>query len=226
MTTSINENELVSFLAKCGALKFGSFVTKSGRVSPYFVNMGTVCDGEGVSLLASCYAKAFKEHFMNKADNLFGPAYKGIPLCAATSAALYKEHGIKTSFTYNRKEAKDHGEGGVLVGDTYSEKRQIVIIEDVITAGTSIEETMKIISGIPNAKLAGLIVAMDRKEKLGDGKSALQQVKEKYKIEAYSIASIDDILKFAPEEHKESIEKYRSQWGVKSGELKVESGEL
>jgi len=189
-------------------------VTKSGRVSPYFVNMGTVCNGEGLALLAACYAKVFQEHFEGKADNLFGPAYKGIPLCAATAAALHREHGINVSFTYNRKEAKDHGEGGVLVGDLYSEKKQVVIIEDVITAGTSIEETMSIMNQIPNAKVIGLIVAMDRKEKLGDGKSALQQVKEKYGIEAYSIASIDDILKFASEEYKEKIGNYRKEWGV------------
>jgi len=207
-------DEFLQFLAKCKALKFGSFVTKSGRVSPYFVNMGEVCDGEGISILASCYAQIFQKHFANKADNLFGPAYKGIPLCAATAAALHKGYGINVSFTYNRKEAKDHGEGGVLVGDTYKDKKRIVIIEDVITAGTSIEETMRIMSAIPNAEIAGLIVAIDRREKLGDGKSALQQVKEKYGIETHSIASIEDILKFAPEEHRESIEKYRLEWGV------------
>ncbi|MDR2593688.1 MAG: orotate phosphoribosyltransferase [Fibromonadaceae bacterium] len=215
--TQTNINELVPFLAKCGAMQFGSFVTKSGRVSPYFVNMGTVCNGEGLALLASCYAEIFQKHFAGKADNLFGPAYKGIPLCAATAAALYREHGVNVSFTYNRKEAKDHGEGGVLVGDLYAEKKQIVIIEDVITAGTSIEETMSIMSLIPNAKVIGLIVAMDRKEKLGDGKSALQQIREKYGIEAYSIASIDDILKFATEEYKEKIENYRKEWGVDDG---------
>jgi len=212
--TQTNANELVPFLAKCGAIQFGSFVTKSGRVSPYFVNMGTVCNGKGLALLAGCYAEIFQKHFANKADNLFGPAYKGIPLCAATAAALHREYNINVSFTYNRKEAKDHGEGGVLVGDLYKEKKQVVIIEDVITAGTSIEETMNIMNLIPNAKIIGLIVAMDRKEKLGDGKSALQQVKEKYDIEAYSIASIDDILKFAPEEYKEKIENYRKEWGV------------
>jgi len=212
--TQTNINEFVPFLAKCGAIKFGSFVTKSGRVSPYFVNMGAVCSGEGLALLAGCYAEIFKKHFAGKAGNLFGPSYKGIPLCAATAAALHKDHGINVSFTYNRKEAKDHGEGGVLVGDLYPEKTQVVIIEDVITAGTSIEETMQIMKMTPNAKVIGLIVAMDRKEKLGDGKSALQQVKEKYGIEAYSIASIDDILKFAPEEYKEKIENYRKEWGV------------
>lgn len=212
-----NASELVLFLAKCGALQFGSFITKSGRQSPYFVNMGAVCNGEGLALLAGCYAEIFKKHFAGKASNLLGPAYKGIPLCAATAAALHREHNINVSFTYNRKEAKEHGEGGVLVGDNYKEKSKSVIIEDVITAGTSVEETMQIIGNMPNAHVIGLIVAIDRKEKLSDGKSALQQVKEKYGIEAHSIASIDDILKFAPEEYKESIEKYRKEWGVDDG---------
>jgi orotate phosphoribosyltransferase len=217
MMTQTNTNELVPLLAKCGAIQFGSFVTKSGRLSPYFVNMGAVCNGEGLALLAGCYAEIFKKYFAGKAGNLFGPAYKGIPLCTATAATLHKEHGINASFTYNRKEIKDHGEGGVLVGDLYTEKKQVVIIEDVITAGTSIEETMQTMSGVPNAKVIGLIVAIDRKEKLGDGKSALQQVREKYGIEAYSIASIDDILKFATEEYKEKIENYRREWGVNNG---------
>ena len=212
MLTSVND--FVPLLAKYGALKFGSFITKSGRTSPYFVNMGTICFGEGISFLSNCYAEIFQKYFSGKADNLFGPAYKGIPLCAATALALHREYGINVSFTYNRKEAKDHGESGILVGDAYQEKRRIVIIEDVITAGTSIEETMQIMSAIPNAKVVGLIVSMDRKEKLGDGKSALQQVREKYGIEAHSIATIDDILKFAPEEYKESIKAYREKWGV------------
>jgi orotate phosphoribosyltransferase len=210
---STNASEFAAFLLKCGALKFGSFVTKSGRVSPYFVNMGTICSGVGISFLAGFYAKIFQEYFSGKADNLFGPAYKGIPLCATTVATLHKEYGINASFTYNRKEAKDHGEGGILVGDTYKEKRQVVIVEDVVTAGTSIEETMRIMSVIPSAKVIGLIVAIDRKEKLSDGKSALQQIREKYNIETHSIATIDDILKFAPEEYKSDIEKYREQWG-------------
>jgi orotate phosphoribosyltransferase len=166
--------------------------------------MGTICSGEGISLLCSCYAKIFKKHFAGKANNLFGPAYKGIPLCAGVAAALHAEHGINTTFTYNRKEIKDHGEGGILIGDTYTEKKQIVIIEDVITAGTSIEETMKILGSIPNAKVIGLIVAIDRKE----------QTNKKYELETHSIATIDDILKFAPEEYKPEIEKYRKEWGI------------
>ncbi len=212
MLTSVNE--FVPLLAKCGALKFGSFITKSGRVSPYFVNMGTICSGEEISFLSGCYAEIFEKHFAGKADNLFGPAYKGITLCATTALALHRGYGINVSFTYNRKEAKNHGESGVLVGDAYKEKKRIVIIEDVITAGTSIEETMQIMSEIPNAEVVGLIVAIDRKEKLGDGKSALQQIQEKYGIEAHSIATINDILKYAPEEHKESIKAYREKWGV------------
>lgn len=209
----IDTNKFVSFLIKSNVLRFGSFTTKSGRVSPYFVNMGKICSGESISFLASCYAQVFKQHFAG-ADNLFGPAYKGIPLCATVASALYNEHNINVSFTYNRKEIKDHGESGILVGDTYREQRKVVIIEDVITAGTSIEETMRITEAIPNVKVVGLIVAIDRKEKLSDGKSALKQVKQRYGIEAYSIASIDDILEFAPIEYKESIEAYRNKWGV------------
>ena len=214
MSTSVND--FIAYLAKSGALRFGSFVTKSGRVSPYFVNMGSVCSGEGLALLSLCYAEIFQKHFAGKADNLFGPAYKGIPLCAVTASTLHREHGINVSFTYNRKEAKDHGEGGILVGDTYDKEKRIVIIEDVITAGTSIEETMQIMGTIKNAKPIGLIVAIDRKEKLGDGKSALQQVSEKYGIEAHSIATIDNILEFAPQEYKESIENYSRKWRIEN----------
>jgi orotate phosphoribosyltransferase len=212
MLTSVNE--FVPLLAKCGALKFGSFVTKSGRISPYFVNMGTICSGEEISFLSGCYAEIFEKHFAGRANNLFGPAYKGITLCATTALALHRGYGINVSFTYNRKEAKDHGESGILIGDDYKEKRRVVIIEDVITAGTSIKETMQIMSGFPNAEILGLIVAIDRKEKLEDGKSALRQIREEYGIETYSIATIDDILKSAPEEYRESIKEYREKWGA------------
>jgi orotate phosphoribosyltransferase len=209
------KDELIAFMAKSGALKFGSFKTKSGRISPYFVNVGQICTSEGLSILALCYAELFQSKFGGKADNLFGPAYKGIPLSAVVTTALFREHGANVSFTYNRKEAKDHGEGGVLVGDSYQEPRSIVIVEDVITAGTSVDEVMQLLSGIPNAKAVGLIVAMDRKEKLDDGgKSALQTVAEKYGIAAHAIATIDDVLAFAPEEFKEPIAEYRRQYGA------------
>ncbi|GHV14267.1 orotate phosphoribosyltransferase [Fibrobacterales bacterium] len=211
-------SKILSHLLECNALRFGEFTLKSGRVSPYFVNMGAVCSGRGLSILANCYAELFNEHFKGKADNLFGPAYKGIPLCASVATAIDNKYGIAVTFTYNRKEIKDHGEGGVLVGNTYnggsSTLTKVVIIEDVITAGTSIEDTMRIFSNIGNAKVVGLLVAMDRREKLASGKSALGEVSEKYGIETHAISTIDDILEIAPPEYKTKIADYREKYGV------------
>ncbi|MDR1759090.1 MAG: orotate phosphoribosyltransferase [Fibrobacter sp.] len=219
------KNSFVSFLIETGALKFGDFVTKSGRKTPYFINTGEFRTGAALARLAEFYAAAFVEHFNGKAENLYGPAYKGIPLCAATAMTLSTSHQMNLSFTYNRKEAKDHGEGGSLVGDTYKTPTRIVIIEDVITAGTSINETMQILSQIPNARLKGLLISVDRKERLENGKSALQSVKELYGIEACSIITIDDIISFLkdsanreklnlPENLLERISDYRKEWGV------------
>ena len=120
----IKKDEFVHFLVETGALKFGAFVTKSGRHTPYFINTGEFRTGKALARLSEFYAQAFVEHFSGKATNLFGPAYKGIPLCAATAIALAEKHNLDLSFTYNRKEAKDHGEGGNLVGDTYKEAKE------------------------------------------------------------------------------------------------------
>ena len=137
------KESFVHFLVEAGALKFGNFVTKSGRETPYFINTGEFRTGATLSKLAEYYASAFMEHFDGKAQNLYGPAYKGIPLCAATAMKLSDVYAQNLTFTYNRKEVKDHGEGGSLVGYKYAEKTNVVIIEDVITAGTSVNETMQ-----------------------------------------------------------------------------------
>lgn len=216
----------VHFLVESGALKFGDFVTKSGRNTPYFINTGEFRTGASLSKLAEFYAAAFVEHFDGKATNLYGPAYKGIPLCAATAMKLSDVYAKNLTFTYNRKEAKDHGEGGSLVGYKYSEKTNVVIIEDVITAGTSVNETLQILKNIENANVIGLLISVDRKEKLENGKSALQTVQEEYGIEAHSIVNINDIIAFlekeenrkainAPEGILEKVYAYREQWGAK-----------
>lgn len=140
------KDQFVHFLVEAGALKFGSFVTKSGRETPYFINTGEFRTGATLSKLAEYYAAAYMVHFDGKAQNLYGPAYKGIPLCAATAMKLSDVYAQNLTFTYNRKEAKDHGEGGMLVGYKYTEKTNVVIIEDVITAGTSVNETMQALS--------------------------------------------------------------------------------
>ncbi|MCQ2097533.1 MAG: orotate phosphoribosyltransferase [Fibrobacter sp.] len=216
----------VHFLVESGALKFGDFVTKSGRNTPYFINTGEFRTGASLSKLAEFYAAAFVEHFDGKATNLYGPAYKGIPLCAATAMKLSDVYAKNLTFTYNRKEVKDHGEGGSLVGYKYAEKTNVVIIEDVITAGTSVNETLQILKNIENANVIGLLISVDRKEKLDNGKSALQTVQEEYGIEVHSIVNINDIIAFlekeenrkainAPEGILEKVYAYREQWGAK-----------
>ena len=215
----------VHFLVESGALKFGDFVTKSGRNTPYFINTGEFRTGASLSKLAEFYAAAFMKHFDSKAQNLYGPAYKGIPLSAATAMKLSDVYAKNLTFTYNRKEVKDHGEGGSLVGYKYAEKTNVVIIEDVITAGTSVNETMQALSQIENANVIGLLISVDRKEKLDNGKSALQTVQDEYGIEAHSIVNINDIIAFleneanrkainAPEGILDKVYAYREKWGA------------
>ena len=220
-----NTDSFVHFLVEAGALKFGDFVTKSGRNTPYFINTGEFRTGRTLSKLAEFYAVAFMKYFDGKAQNLYGPAYKGIPLCAATAMKLSDVYSSDLTFTYNRKEAKDHGEGGMLVGYKYAEKTNVVIIEDVITAGTSVNETMQALSKIENANVIGLLISVDRKEKLENGKSALQTVQDEYGIEAHSIVNINDIIAFleseenrkkinAPEGILDKVYAYREKWGA------------
>ena len=201
------------------------FIDKSGRETPYFINTGEFRTGASLSKLAEFYAAAFMQHFADKAQNLYGPAYKGIPLCAATAMKLSDLYAKNLTFTYNRKEVKDHGEGGSLVGYKYSEKTNVVIIEDVITAGTSVNETMQALSKIENANVIGLLISVDRKEKLENGKSALQTVQDEYGIEAHSIVNINDIIAFleseenrkainAPEGILDRVYAYREKWGA------------
>ncbi len=220
-----NTDSFVQFLVETGALKFGDFVTKSGRNTPYFINTGEFRTGRALARLSDFYADAFMRHFQGKATNLFGPAYKGIPLCAATAMNLAEKHNLNLSFTYNRKEIKDHGEGGSLVGDTYKAPTSIVIIEDVITAGTSVNETMLTLQKLENAHVKGLLISVDRRERLENGKSALQTVQDDYGIETHAIININDIISFLEKEENrecihapagilEQVYAYRKEWGV------------
>lgn len=220
-----SKSEFVHFLIQSGALRFGDFTTKSGRQTPYFINTGEFRTGNAIASLAMWYAHTFNTVFGDHADNLYGPAYKGIPLCATTAMALSQQSGRNVSFTYNRKEAKDHGEGGILVGDTYKSPRKVVIIEDVITAGTSVRETLQILKGIPNAQVVGLLVSVDRRERLENGMSALAQVEQEYGLQTASIINIDDIIAYLEDEKNlktlgqdrsllERVHAYRNQWGA------------
>ena len=223
MSLGTDRREFVEFALKEGVLRFGSFVTKSGRTSPYFFNAGLFNTGASVGKLAQFYAQALIDSKLSF-DMLFGPAYKGIPLATATSVALASHAGLKgrdVPFAYNRKEAKDHGEGGVLVGAPL--KGKVVIIDDVITAGTSVKESVEIIRAA-GAEPCAVLIAMDRMERAGpDGAlsphSAVQEVQQRYGLPVVSIASLSDILallehnaEFA--QYRESVLAYRSRYGI------------
>jgi orotate phosphoribosyltransferase len=198
-----------------GALKFGQFELKSGRTSPHFFNAGEFYTGNALAALGRCYASAIVESGI-EFGVLFGPAYKGITLAAATSIALSEHHGINVPYCFNRKEAKAHGEGGTLVGAPLQGK--VLIIDDVITAGTAIREVMSIVEQV-GAQAAGVVIGLDRKERGKTDKSAIQEVEQEFKIPVASIIDIDDILQYlkAKPEHNDlgaQIDSYRQQYGV------------
>jgi orotate phosphoribosyltransferase len=211
------QSEFLNFVIEHEILRFGEFTLKSGRISPYFFNAGLFNTGEKLAFLASCYARAII-HSKQQFDVLFGPAYKGIPLVSATAIALANEHGINKPYCFNRKEAKDHGEGGSIVGAELT--GQAMIIDDVITAGTAVREGAEILSAA-GAKLCGIAVAMNRQER-GSGKlSAIQEIEQNYQIEVVSIITLQDIIDFlqkinseALQPHLESVIKYRRQHGI------------
>ena len=201
---------------KQDVLTFGEFTLKSGRKSPYFFNAGFFNTGQAVSELGQYYANAIIESGI-EFDMIFGPAYKGISLAALSSAALAEHHQINKPFSYNRKEKKNHGEGGVIVGAPLN--GNVLIIDDVITAGTAVKEAFNLIEN-SNAKVAGLIVSMDRQEIGVNGKSAIQELKDNFNIPVASIAKLDDLIELIKisddlQVHLKSIIKYRQQFGIK-----------
>jgi orotate phosphoribosyltransferase len=198
-----------------GNLSFGSFTLKSGRVSPYFFNAGGFDDGASLGELARCYAEAITNSRMDF-DMLFGPAYKGIPLAAATAVALNEYHNRNVPYAFNRKEAKDHGEGGMIVGAVLTGK--VLVIDDVISAGTSVRESIAII-GAAGAKTAGIAIALDRQERGTGELSAVQQVKSEYGIPCTSIAGLDDLIRYLKSKSIDNmdlnaIQQYRERYGT------------
>ena len=184
----------LKLLLSSEVLRFGSFKTKSGRLSPYFFNTGNFKSGLVLSAVASIYADVIIEKIGPNVDNLFGPAYKGIPLAVMTAQELVKKTGKDVTFTFNRKEAKDHGEGGTLVGHVYTGKEQVVVIEDVITGGTSFSETLPILKHY-GIRPAGLIVGVDRQEKGNTGEgSAYSSIAKTWETKAVSIVTINEVI--------------------------------
>ena len=198
-----------------GALKFGQFRLKSGRVSPHFFNAGEFYRGKALAALGKCYAQAIVDSGI-EFDVLFGPAYKGITLAAATSVALAEHHDLDVPYCFNRKEAKSHGEGGTIVGAPLEGK--VLIIDDVITAGTAIREVMAMVEQA-DAQAAGVVIGVDRKERGNSDTSAIQEVEQQFSIPVVSISDIDDILSYLDAKDDMSdlvvqIKDYRQEYGV------------
>lgn len=197
-----------------GVLKFGEFSLKSGRISPYFFNAGLFNDGEALSMLASGYAKTLMD--CEGVSVIFGPAYKGIPLAAVTASALWHEHGVNVPWAFNRKEAKDHGEGGTIVGAPL--EGRVLIVDDVISAGTACREAANLVTA-NGATLAGIAISLDRQERGTGEKSAVQEVEEAYGISVLHIIALQDVIQHIEETAEDAallqrIQDYRDTYGV------------
>ncbi len=210
------QRDFIELSLRRGVLRFGEFTLKSGRTSPYFFNAGLFRTGSDLSRLGDCYAAAL-QHSDMAPDLLFGPAYKGIPLASATSIALYRNHGVDLPYVFNRKEQKDHGEGGNLVGAEL--RGRTLIIDDVITAGTAIREVMAILDAHPEASLCGVSVALDRQERGQGDRSAIQEIRDDYGVPVLAIITLQNLVEYLAEddtlrEHLPAVEAYREQYGV------------
>lgn len=188
------KEDFIHFMVDSGVLTFGDFTTKSGRRTPFFINTGNYQSGEELLKLGKYYARAIHDSFGTDFDVLFGPAYKGIPLAAATCIALFEEYGANVRYSSNRKEVKDHGDKGIMLGSPIHDGDRVLIIEDVTTAGTSIKETFPIIKAQGDAEVIGLVVSVDRCERGQGEKSALLEIEENYGFAAHSIVTMKDVI--------------------------------
>ena len=214
------KREFIRFLAECGVLRFGTFTLKSGRVAPYFLNAGEYKTGAQIRRLGGFYADCIEANGL-KPDVLFGPAYKGIPLAVGAAIAMGEKYGRDVGFAFDRKEAKDHGEGGLFVGMPLSEGRKTVIIEDVMTSGKALGEVLPKIRACEGAEIEGMVISVDRMEKaLGSEKSAVSQAYAREGVRVYSIVTILDILEALGDgvipgrEHAPAIREYLARYGA------------
>ena len=214
------KREFIQFLESAGVLKFGDFTAKSGRKIPYFINAGEIKTGNQIAKLGEFYAKAYFEKIGNRRTVLYGPAYKGISIAVSSSIALSKQ-GLDVPFFFNRKEAKDHGEGGVFVGYVPREGEEVVIVEDVITAGTAIRESMAILSGLQNVKVAATFVMVDRKEKGKTDLSAMEEVAQEFGFPVFSVVDVYDIIEYLEEDEKnlENVNRIKTYLAVNGAKV-------
>ena len=193
-TTEERTAAFLHFMVSCGVLRFGDFVGKSGRRMPYFIDAGRYRSGRQLATLGGYYAAAIEEAFGDGVDVLFGPAYKGIPLAVSTGIALAEQHGRDLGVCFDRKEAKDHGEGGHLIGHQLRDGDRVAIVEDVTTAGTSIRASVPLLRAQADVEVVGLVVGVDRRERGVTPRSALEELAEEFDLRTLALATIDDIV--------------------------------
>ena len=210
-----DKNEFISFMTGAGVLTFGDFVTKSGRKTPYFINTGNYRTGSQISRLGDWYARTIAESG-EEFDALFGPAYKGIPLAAAAASSLFREYGRDVPYCFNRKEVKDHGEGGGIVGYRPKDGDSIAIVEDVVTAGTAVRESLAFLAGVADVKVTALFVSVDRMERGTGTLSALDELRESLGIRVHPIITVRDIIASFPDgdPRRAAMEEYLAQYGA------------
>lgn len=214
------KQDFIKFMVDSGVLTFGEFTLKSGRLSPYFMNSGNYKTGAQLARLGEFYAECIHDNDI-KFDTLFGPAYKGIPLAVSTAVALYTKFGIDVNYCFDRKEAKDHGEGGCIVGKQLADSERVVIIEDVMTSGKALREVMPKLKEAANVDVAAMIIQVDRMEKgLNGDKSAVQEVSGEFGVNIYPIVNMNDIIESIEDgvvpgrEYLEKMIEYRKVYGV------------
>ncbi len=215
------KENFIRFMVDCGVLTFGDFTLKSGRKAPYFVNTGNYKTGAQLAKLGEFYAECIKDNNI-EAQTLFGPAYKGIPLAVSAAVALYNKYGMEVSYCFDRKEVKDHGEGGMFVGKKLDDDEKVVIIEDVMTSGKALREVMPKLTGSANVNVTAMVITVDRMEKALDSDlSAVDQAYKDFGVKVYSIVNINDIIEAIKKgvvDGKEYLDKmleYRDTYGAK-----------
>ena len=213
------KQEFIRFMCDSGVLTFGEFTLKSGRVAPYFINTGNYRTGRQISRLGEFYADCIEDNDLDP-QVIYGPAYKGIPLCISAASALARKYDRDVEYAFNRKEAKDHGEGGVIVGHQLKDGDRVLITEDVITSGAAVRETMPVLQAAANVSLAGMVISVDRKERGRGTLSAVQEVYRDFGLKVYPIVTIEDIIDCMKHdlipgaEYLSSMLAYREQYGV------------
>ncbi len=214
------KQEFIRFMVKNGVLKFGEFTLKSGRIAPYFINTGNYKTGKQLAKLGKYYAACIHDNGL-KADTLVGPAYKGIPLSVATAIALYGDYETEINYCFDRKEVKDHGEGGLFVGKQLEDGEKVIIIEDVMTSGKALREILPKLEATANVNVVGMIISVDRQEKaLNSELSAVSEAKKEFGIDVYSVVTMNDIIAAIEDgvvegkEHLSAMYKYRNAYGA------------